>query len=486
MHPHPMIPRTSVTRAVLALPLTLALGACAAVGPNFQRPATPGSPAYAMAGDAGASAVRLSPTARTAGAWWLALGSPELDQTIRLALSGSPTVAEADATLQKLQAETAAAQGALGPQVDGNAGAQRERINTQSFGFTGFPSPTINLYSIGGTVSYDLDLFGGGKRRLEASQARVQAQASRLDAAYLTLTGNVAMQAVKIAALRAELDALDAIVADDQRTVDMVGKAQKLGGAAPSDLTVGRGDLARDAAQRPAVERDLALARHQLALLVGRAPSDWAAPDFTQAGFTRPAEVPVDLPSSLVRARPDILAAEAELHAATADVGVATASLYPNIRLTASLAQGAIQPENIFRYNSTGWNLAGGLTAPIFNGGRLKAGQHAAQAEARAALARYNGTVLRAFVQVSDALAALAEDDKAIAALTGVQSVQESRLKDARAAYSLGGGTLLSVISAERDLAKSRRDLVNAQGRRDQDLVSLLVATATNWKPANS
>ncbi len=486
MHPFPKLRRKSTTRSALVLPLALTLGACAVVGPNFQRPTTPGAPAYAMVGDAGAPAVRLSPDARTAGAWWLALGSPELDQTIRLALTGSPTLAEADATLRKVQDQAAAAQGALGPQVDGSAGAQRERINTQAFGFTGFPSPTINLYSIGGTVSYDLDLFGGGKRRLEAAQARAQAQAARVDAAYLTLTGNVALQAVRIAALRAELDALDAVVADDQRTVDMVGKAQAIGGAAPSDLSVGRGDLARDAAMRPAVERDLALARHQLALLVGRAPADWAAPDFAQTGFTRPAELPVGLPSTLVRQRPDILAAEAELHAATADVGVATASLYPDIRLTAGLTQGTIKPENIFRYDSTGWNLAGGLTAPLFDGGRLKAGQHAAQAEARAALARYNGTVLRAFVQVSDALASLAEDDRAITALTGVQAVQESRLKDARAAYSLGGGTLLKVISAERDLAKARRDLVVAQGRRDQDLVSLLVSTATNWKPAQA
>ncbi len=486
MHPFPKLRRKSTTRSALVLPLALTLGACAVVGPNFQRPTTPGAPAYAMVGDAGAPAVRLSPDARTAGAWWLALGSPELDQTIRLALTGSPTLAEADATLRKVQDQAAAAQGALGPQVDGSAGAQRERINTQAFGFTGFPSPTINLYSIGGTVSYDLDLFGGGKRRLEAAQARAQAQAARVDAAYLTLTGNVALQAVRIAALRAELDALDAVVADDQRTVDMVGKAQAIGGAAPSDLSVGRGDLARDAAMRPAVERDLALARHQLALLVGRAPADWAAPDFAQTGFTRPAELPLGLPSTLVRQRPDILAAEAELHAATADVGVATASLYPDIRLTAGLTQGTIKPENIFRYDSTGWNLAGGLTAPLFDGGRLKAGQHAAQAEARAALARYNGTVLRAFVQVSDALASLAEDDRAITALTGVQAVQESRLKDARAAYSLGGGTLLKVISAERDLAKARRDLVVAQGRRDQDLVSLLVSTATNWKPAQA
>ena len=473
-------------KPLLALPLAFSLGACAVVGPNFQRPPVPGASTYAMAGDSAPSTVRLAPEARTPGAWWQVLGSAELDRTIRLALAGSPSVAEAEATLQKAQAQAAAAEGALGPQADATAGAQRERINTQSFGFTGFPSPTINLFSIGAGVNYDLDLFGGGKRRAEAARARVQAEAARADAAYLTLSGNVALQALRIAALRAQLEALDAVIADDQRTLDMVDRAQALGGAAPSDLSLGRADLARDQAQRPAIARDLAAARRQLALLVGKAPADWTAPDFDLADFTRPADIPVSLPSTLVRQRPDILAAEAELHAATADVGVAAAALYPDIKLSASVTQGSIHPENLLKYDSTGWNLAGNLAAPIFNGGRLKANRRAAEAAARAALARYNGVVLRAFVEVGDALSALAEDDRTIEALQRVQTSQENRLKDARAAYSLGGGTLLSVVQAERDLAKSRRDLIQALGRKDADLVTLLTATATQWKPTAS
>lgn len=465
-------------RVAATLPLVLSLSACAAVGPNFARPDRAGADAYAMAGDLGPSGLRLTDQARDATSWWSVLGSEKLDAVMRQAIATSPTLAEADATLRAAEAQAAAADAALGPQASLSSGARRERFNTSTFGFSGFPSPTHNLYSVGGAVNYDLDLFGGGKRQAESARARAQAQASRAQAAYLSLTGNIAVQVMRIAALNADLAALDTVIAEDHRTIDMVTRAEAAGGAAASDLTVGRSDLARDEAQRPAIERDLAAARHQLALLVGKAPADWAPPSFSQSEFTRPADLPVALPSTLLRQRPDIMAAEAELHAATADVGVATAALYPNIRLSASLTQTTLHPEDLFRYDASGWNLAGGLTAPLFNGGRLKAGKRAAEAQSRAALARYNGAVLRAFVQVADALAGLAEDDKAIAALARVRDAQAGKLKDARAAYGLGAGTLLAVSDAQRGLARAERDLARAQGRRDEDLVSLLVATA--------
>jgi NodT family efflux transporter outer membrane factor (OMF) lipoprotein len=472
--------------SIIALTTALGLSACAVVGPDFQRPPVPGATGYAMAGEAATPVAELAPEARTAGAWWTALGSPQLDAIIRQALKDSPTVAEAQATLERALAVASAAQGGLAPSADLSAGAQRERINTQAFGFTGFPSPTINLYSIGATVSYDLDLFGGQKRAVEAAKARTEMAARRADAAYLTLTGNVALQALKIAALRAQIDTLDAVIADDQRTIDMVRRAEQAGGAAPSAISGGQGELARDQALRPGIERDLGQARHQLALLVGKAPSDWTAPDFDLSGFTAPAQVPVAVPSALVRKRPDILAAEAELHAATAQIGVATADLYPDIRLTAGLTQQAIEPANLFRYSSSGWNMAGGLTAPLFNGGTLKANKRAAQADARAALARYQGTVLRALVQVADVLTALAEDDRAIAALTRVEASQSANLRDARKAYELGGGPMISVVDAQRSLNRARRDTITAQGRRYTDLVDLFTATAANWKPEGS
>ena len=471
-------------RRFLPLPLALSLAACAAVGPDFQPPAAPATTGYAAAKDLAPAGVSLTPEARAAGPWWQALGSPELDAAIRQALADSPTLAEAAATLQKANEQAAAARGAQSPEVSANGGGQRERINTQAFGFTGFPSPTINLFQIGAGVSYDLDLFGGKRRASEEAQARAEAEARRADAAYLSLSGNVALQALRVAAARAQLAALDEVIAGDQSTLDMTRRAQAAGGAAPSALSGGEGELARDQAMRPALEQDLAQGRHQLALLLGRAPADYTAPDFDLAAFKIPADIPVELPSSLVRKRPDILAAEAELHAATAAIGVATADLYPDIKLSAALTQGAIEPGNLFRYASSGWSLGGTVTAPIFNGGRLQANKRAAEADARIAMARYQQTVLRAFVQVSDILAALAQDQQAIEALSRSEAAQASNLNDAQTALRLGGGARLAVVDAQRQLNRARRDLIAAQARRMNDIVNLYAATAAQWKPA--
>ncbi|RAK58567.1 RND transporter [Phenylobacterium hankyongense] len=477
----------SLRRLAVASVSALALSACATVGPNFRTPEPPKGPAaagYAMAGDAPAPGVRLTPDVRAGGPWWQAFGSPELDQSVRQALADSPTVAEATATLQRAQAQLAATRGAQAPQVDANAGAQRERINTQAFGFTGFPSPTINLFSIGGGVSYDLDLFGGRKRATEAAQARAEMAARQADAAYLTLSGNVALQAMRIASLRAQIATLQTIIADDQRVVEMVRKAQQAGGEAPSAVTGGLAQVAQDEALLPPLVRDLNAARHQMALLAGKSPAEFSAPDFDMARLTVPSDIPVSLPSALVRNRPDILAAEADLHAATAAVGVAVANQYPDIRLSANLTQSAIKPENLFNYASSGWNLMGGVTAPIFHGGTLKAERQAAEADARASMARYQQTVLRAFVQVSDVLAALASDQQSLAALGQAQTAAEATARDAQTAYRLGGGTLLQVIDAQRQLNRARRATVEAEGQRYADLVQLFTATAADWRTA--
>jgi NodT family efflux transporter outer membrane factor (OMF) lipoprotein len=468
-------------RSLLAAASALVLCACTTVGPDFKSPDAPTANGYAMAGDP-APSVRLDPAARAAGPWWSAFEAPELDALIRTALADSPTIAEADATLQRAQAEAAAVRGAELPQVDATGSAQRERINTQAFGFTGFPSPTINLYSIGGAVTYDLDLFGGRRRESERAQAQAQAAARQADAAYLSLTGNVALQAVRVAALREQIAAAEAIVAGDRRTLDMIRKAQAAGGEARSASAGLIAQLAEDEAVLPGLRRQLAAARHQLALLAGKSPAQWTPPDFDLAGFATPQAVPVALPSALVRQRPDILAAEAELHAATAAVGVATAAQYPDIRLTASLTQGSIKPEDLFSYDSSGWNLMAGVTAPFFHGGTLKAERKAAEAEARAALARYQQTVLRAFVQVSDVLAALGTDQQQLEALGRAQRAAEINMKDAEAAYRIGGGTLLEVVDAQRQLSRARRAIAEAQGQRYADLVQLYAATAADWR----
>ncbi|EJL33272.1 efflux transporter, outer membrane factor lipoprotein, NodT family [Caulobacter sp. AP07] len=475
--------------AVLCASVSLAVlaGACTTVGPNFAQPNAPRATGYAAKGEATPPEARLDDAGAAAGPWWTAFGSPALDATIRQALADSPTLAEAEATLRQSQSALAQARGVAGPQVDATAGVNRERANLQAFGFTSFgdvtlSNPTFNLYSVGGSVGYDLDLFGGARRRIEGAGARVEAQARRAEAAYLTLTANVALQTLTIATLNAQIEAVNQMIVADQANIDLVRHANALGGSTATARVSAQSQMEQDRALLPSLQGQLAAARHALALLAGRAPADWTAPDFTLADLNLTAPVPVALPSVLVRRRPDILAAEADLHAATADIGVATADLYPNIKLTASLTQGSLKPGDIFSYDATAWNVGAGLTAPIFNGGALKARRQQAREAATASSARYQQTVLTAFAQVADALSALAADDDAIAAYGRSEGQAGESLRLARVAYDQGGGTLLEVLDAQRRVHEVRASRVRAQGQRLADAVRLFAASGADWR----
>ncbi|WP_374656738.1 efflux transporter outer membrane subunit [Phenylobacterium sp.] len=478
------------SRALAGAGLSLLLAACTTVGPDFVRPETTGASGYAMAGDAAPAQVRLDPVAAAAGPWWTAFGSTQLDQVIGQALTGSPTLAEADATLRQARSALAQARGEAGPQADLNAGVHRERANLQAFGFTGFgevqlENPTFSLYSVGGGVGYDLDLFGGERRRIEGAAARAQAQARRAEAAYLSLTANVALQAVTIATLQAQIEAVHQMIAADEANVELVRKAGALGGSTSTAKVAAQAQLEQDRALLPPLEGQLAAARHALAVLVGHAPADWTAPDFRLADLKLANAVPVALPSELARRRPDILAAEADLHAATADIGVATADLYPKIRLSASITQGALKPGNLFSYDASGWDLGAGLTAPLFNGGALKARRQQAREAAVASSARYRQTVLTAFAQVADALSALAADEAAIAARQRSQVQADETLRLAKVAFQQGGGTFLDVLDAQRRAHEASSALARAQGQRLADAVRLFAAVGADWRGAD-
>jgi NodT family efflux transporter outer membrane factor (OMF) lipoprotein len=465
---------------------TALLGGCV-VGPNFHRPTAPGDAGYVMAGDQAAPHdVVLSPP--STGPWWRVFGSEPLDRTMDQALAGNLTLAAADANLAQARSAVAAAQGGLYPEIDANAGVQRERINLASFGFSGFPgipgNPTFSLYSVGLTASYALPTSGGTKRTIEGAAARAEAERHQADAAALTLTGQVAMQAATIAALRAEIDTAEAILVDDRNNLDLARKAEQAGGEAQGQRVGAQSQLAADEALIPPLRQQLAVARHALAILVGKAPADWTAPDFDLADLKAPASIPIGLPSDLVHRRPDILAAEAQLHAATADIGVATAKLYPSLTLTGTLTQSTLTPGQIFNFPSTAYSLGLGLTQPIFDGGRLRAERKETIAARQAALATYEMTVLRAFGQVADLLEALTHDDDAIAAETRAVNDAAANLKLVRAGYSEGGLALLPVIDAERSYNMARRGLVQAQAQRYLDTIQLFIATGADWTKA--
>lgn len=479
------MPPWNKTGLLTAVGAAALLSACAAVGPDFQAPAAPKASGYAMTGDPASRVPALGAHAEAAGDWWTALGSADLDRTVRQALTDNPDLAAADAVLR--QALEAAKAERPTPEGAFSASAQRTRINLAAYGIPGFPSPTVNQYVVGGDIAYDLDLFGELRRTTEGFNAQAEAAGHRAQAAYLSLTGNVAMAAVRIATLRAQIAAIQSVIDEDARNIDFIRKAEAAGAAAPAAQVSARAQMVQDQALLPDLNQALAEARHNLALLVGRAPGDWTAPDFDLAAFTLPAQIPVELPSELVRRRPDILAAEDDLHAATANIGVQTAKLYPDVKLNAGWTQTALTPDKLFQYDFSGWNFGPSLSVPLFGRSQLKDRVAAAEAAAKAANARYQATVLTAFTQVSDVLAALANDDAAVAAQDQARQVAEQDLKNAEFAYQKGGGNLVDVTQAQRRLSETRQAYALAQGKRYADSIRLYVATAADWrKPAQT
>jgi NodT family efflux transporter outer membrane factor (OMF) lipoprotein len=469
--------------------VTLLLAACRQ-GPNFFSPTAPEEKAYTTPDDPipppdqpGAktqAAQRIALGAKVKDDWWTLFHSAQLDRVVQEGLAGSPTIAQATATLAQGRELTLAALGAEYPQVDLAVGATRQAYNFQATGTNRSPVP-VNVYQVGPTVSYTLDVFGGLQRQVEAQSALADLSDYQLGAAYLSLGGNITTQAITIAGLRAQIKTVGDILADDQKNLDLVKTAQVGGTATMVDVTTAQTQLANDRALLPPLRQQLSVARDALTVYVGRTPADWSPPDFDLSGLSLPPVVPLSLPSELVRQRPDILAAEAQLHANAAQVGVATANLYPHFALSAQFLQGATQLSNFFSGIYSAWNFGANLSAPIFHGGTLQAQQRAAKDAFDASWAAYRGTVIQAFGQVADQLQALAHDDEAVKTQFAAVAVADQALKLARLSYEAGNSTFLQLLDPQRQREQARLGLVRAQTQRLIDTAQLVVALGSGW-----
>ena len=466
------------------------LGACTTVGPDFTTPAAPAAPGYAMAGDAPTREAAVGQ--QLAGDWWALFRSPELDQTVRQAVAGNHGLEAARASLA--QAGDAVQAQASRLKLDADGQLAKDRVNLSSFGFSQLPipgggtlslsNPTFTIYSFGASGSYDFDVFGQRRRERERLLADQEAQAYQTDAAYLTLTAQVVSQAIDIASLRAQIDAAEEVVKSDQSNLDLVTKSYQLGGGTRLDVSTVQTELASDQAIITPMRQQLAVARHALALLVGQPPSGFTPPEFDLDHIAQPDQVPVELPSALVHDRPDIRAAEAELHAATAQIGVATADLYPKLSLTGSITQGALHPSDLFSYSATGFLVGPSVSVPLFHGQELKAKKRMAEDEARQSLATYEQTVLKAFVQVADSLQAVSHDDQAIIDANNQLAASTDSLNLQRLRFQDGKTGLLPVLDAQRSWARARIAAVRARAQRLQDTAGLLYAVSHNWNRA--
>ncbi len=477
--PAPLRATSTIAAAVAAACLLLA--GCGTHGPDFQRPEPPAAGRY-TAGTLGLETAtntlgsqHVVPGAEPDPAWWKQFHSDALDAVVREALAGNQTLAAAVANLAQAQELTAAQQGKLAPQVGLTAGVGRQKYGAEFLGTSPKP-PTFNYVAIGPTVSYSVDYAGVGSRSVEQQRALAEVRQHQLEAAGLAVAGQAVLQSLRIASLRAQIATVEALMGRDRDNLKLVQEALDAGSVSRLDLVSAQSQLAADTTLLAPLRQELSAAHHALAVLMGRTPADLPMPQFDLAQFTLPAELPVSVPSELARRRPDILAAEAQLHAATAALGVAEGNLYPHLDLSASTGQQAVVIGQLLDRGSNVFGLAASLVAPIFDGGTLQAQKRAAADALQGSAAHYKQTVLEAFGQVADSLEALDHGAEALDAQTTAQKAAEDTVGLTRQSYHEGNTGVLQVLDAERRYQQARLGYVRAQAQRYADTVQLYLA----------
>ncbi len=481
--------RPSAKSLCIAAAYSLALSACA-LSPPYRAPQPPAvkhytaapAPAKTVAAPGpGGAAQTFVYGAGSEAQWWRLYGSPELDKLVELALKRSPTVAVAAAKLRQAEAATQANEGIFYPQVNGNLSGTRQKNSTASYSGRG-PGNIFSLYNGNVSVTYYPDFFGVNRLVYRGSLAQQDFQRYELEAARLSLTGNVVNAYLGAAAVEAQIAATRAIVAGQKNLLDLV-RAQYQAGAAPYLNVVNQqAQVASAEAGLPALEQGLALYRHQLAVLVGSLPADFAVRPAALDELALPRRLPVSLPAELVRQRPDIRAAEAQLRYANAQVGVAVAQMYPTLSLTGSVGQNSLTIGRFLDSMSNIWSLAANLAVPIFRGGTLEAQKHEAQAAFDATLAQYQQTVLGAFQQVADALRAIEHDAQTLQAQARARQAAQEALTLADASYKAGALDYLSLLTAQVQYQTARIAYVRAQAQRYQDTAALFLALGGDWQ----
>ncbi|TPM21588.1 efflux transporter outer membrane subunit [Mesorhizobium sp. B2-3-5] len=474
-------PAHSVTAARLsALLCTTLLGACS-VGPDFLRPALPEAagftserhgPAAFAAAARGVDAQQFLHGADVPGQWWKLFHSPALDALVDEALAANPDVAAAQAALLQANEMASAGQSDLFPTLSANGSHTREeQLGNRTLGVS-----TASL-----NVSYALDVFGGARRAAESAEAQADYQRFQLEATYLSLTTNVVNAAVAIASLTGQIQATKDVIRAETDQLGMMEESFKAGAIAQPDLLTQQSTLAQTRALLPPLEKQLAQARNQLMRLLGRFPNQDKGETFSLAALRLPKDLPVSLPSRLVEQRPDVRAAEAQLHEAGADVGVAIANQLPQFTITGDVGSNAASLDKLFTSGTGVWSLAGSAAQTLFDGAALEHRKRAAVAAYDGAKAQYKRTVLSAFQDVADALRALEADADTLDAQILAETAARETFEQSRTQYQLGAITYLTLLNAEQTYQNAMINRIRAQGARYSDTAALFQALGGGW-----
>ncbi len=473
--------------------LTAGLSACA-VGPDFHQPRPPAValtpvtlPAATVAVDGKVQVFHVG--ADLSGDWWSLYHSTELNALINAAFAHNPTLQASQQTLIEAEETVRAEQGGLFPSLSAGFQATREKVSSAEFASFGATGPTataetippFTLYNADLNISYAPDVFGLVRRQIESAAAQADYQRDELEAAYLTLTSNIVTASIGEASLRAQIEATDKVIAAERQELSILTTQVGLGGAAQAQVLQEQATLAAAEATLPPLQSQLAQMRDELAVYVGAFPGDFHEADFTLAALTLPPDLPVSLPSAIVAQRPDIQAAAAQLHTASANLGVADANLLPQFTLTAQLGREALSGGTLFTPQSLVWSLVAGATQPLFEGGTLTARRKAALAALRAAGAQYQATVLAAFQNVADALQILQYDAMTLAAAQAAEDAAANSLAVTTAQYKLGGQPFTAVLTAQTTYQNAAIAEVKAAAARLADSAALYQALGGGW-----
>ncbi|MGO9017608.1 MAG: efflux transporter outer membrane subunit [Syntrophobacteraceae bacterium] len=469
----------------------LALVSGCAVGPDFHRPEAPAAAGYtaqpfaptASSPDvAGGEQQRFVKDMDIPQQWWTLFESAPLNALIEKSISANPTIDAAKAALRQARENVAAQKGFFYPtvQANGSASAQKDPIQTLAPALTS-NAAYFTLYTAQLTVSYVPDVFGLNRRQVESLTAQAEFQCFQLEAAYLTLTSNVVAAAVQEASLRAQIAATHSIIEIAAKLLDIQRRHLALGYITGLDVAAQEAALAQVQATLPPLEKQLAQTRDLLAALAGRFPSEEMEEKFDLDAMHLPRELPVSLPSKLVEQRPDMRAAEAQWHSASAQVGVAVANMLPQINITGAMGGTSTQLGQLFVPGNTFYNLTGGVTQTIFDAGTLLHRKRAAEAGLEQAAAQYRSTVLNAFQNVADTLHALESDADALTAAVAAERAARRTLDLTRRQLELGAVNYLALLSAEQTWQQALINLAQARANRFADSAALFMALGGGW-----
>jgi len=467
-------------RRLLVGMLALASSAGCTVGPDFKPPEPPPVAGYLPEHDRQPG--RIFVPADIPARWWEVFRSRHLNELIELGIAHNADLQAAEAAVRVAQANALAQRGSLFPQVAANWNSSRQKTPIAALQSNAANNAEIySLHTAQVTVAYALDAWGGTRRQIESLEAQAEALAFQREATYLTLTSNIALAAIQEASLRGQIAATRRLIELQIRLLENLRRQNNLGQIGMQDVLVQETAAAQARMLLPPLQRQLDQQRHLLAVLTGRFPSEQTAAAFELGSFRLPHRLPLSLPADLVCQRPDVRAAEANVRAANAQVGVAIANRLPQITLSGNDGNTALAISKLFSPGTNAWLIAANVVQPVFDGGTLRYKQKAAEDAWVQSVQQYRSVVLTAFQNVADALRALQADARTLSAAVAAEQAAQRSFDLVRRQLERGQVSLPILLSAQQAYLQTSLARVQAEAARLADTVALFQALGGGW-----